>query len=91
VPSAAAIIALADAEGQLAVRATANAREDAIALPQEGEPPVLHVRTRTAPESGRANEAILAMISGALGRPRSSLELLRGGTSRNKLIRIPTC
>ncbi len=87
-PPAGAILALADAEGRLAIRATPNARANGIALPTEGAAPILAVRTTATPEDGRANEAILAMLAAALGRPRSALTLLRGATARDKLIRI---
>jgi hypothetical protein len=87
-PPPAAILALADAQGRLAIRATPNARADGIALPAEGAAPVLAVRTTTTPEDGRANDAILALLAAALGRPRSALTLLRGATARDKLVRI---
>ena len=87
-PPAAAILALADPEGRLAIRATPNARGDAIVLPGTGAAPVLAVRTTATPEDGRANEAILALLATALDRPRSALTLLRGATARDKLVRI---
>jgi len=87
-PTADAIAALVDPEGRLAIRATPNARAEAILLPTPGSPPVLAVRVTAAPEDGRANEAALALVARALGRPRSALTLLRGATARNKLVRI---
>jgi uncharacterized protein YggU (UPF0235/DUF167 family) len=87
-PGPEAILALADAEGRLAIRATPNARADGVTLPADGAPPVLAIRTTATPEDGRANEAILALLAAALGRPRSALTLLRGATARDKLVRI---
>ncbi len=87
-PPPAAILALADDEGRLAIRATPNARGNTIALPLAGAPPILAIRTTATPEDGRANEAILALLAAALGRPRSALTLLRGATARDKLVRI---
>ena len=87
-PTADAIAALADRQGQLAIRATPNARTDAIALPPQGAPPVLAIRVAAPPEDGRANAAILALLAKALGRPRSSLTLVRGLSGRDKLVRI---
>jgi len=86
VPPAAAILALADNAGQLAVRVTPGASGDAITLPQSGR--TLAVRTTAAPEDGKANEAVLRLLAKALDRPVSSLELVRGATGRNKLIRM---
>jgi len=85
-PSRDAILALADDQGRLAVRATPNASADAVLLPEDGG--ALRVRVTAPPEDGRANEAILALLARALGQPRSSLELLRGATGRDKLIGI---
>ncbi len=85
-PPREAILALADDQGRLAVRAAPNASADAILLPEDGK--ALRVRVTAAPEDGRANEAILALLAKALGQSRSSLELLRGATGRDKLIGI---
>ena len=87
-PPPEAILALADSAGRLAIRATPNARADAVVLPADGAAPVLAIRTTATPEDGRANEAILALLAAALGRPRSALALLRGATARDKLVRI---
>jgi uncharacterized protein YggU (UPF0235/DUF167 family) len=87
-PPPAAIMALADADGRLKVRATPNARADAVLLPACDDPLVLAIRTTATPEDGRANEAVLALLAIALGRPRSALTLLRGATARDKLVRI---
>lgn len=87
-PAASTILALADAEGRLAVRATTNARSDQIVLPEGDKAAFLIVRVTATPEDGRANEAILAIVAKALGRPRSALNLLRGATRRDKLICI---
>lgn len=87
-PSAAAIRALADGEGRLAVRATPNASADAILLPSDSGSSELLVRTTATPEDGKANDAILRLLAEALGQPVSTLALLRGGSGRSKLVRI---
>ena len=87
-PPREAIHALADAAGRLALRATTNARADAVLLPAPGAPSVLAIRTTAPPDGGRANDAILALLAAALGRPRSALTLLRGATGRDKLVSI---
>lgn len=40
------------------------------------------------PVDGAANKALLEFLAGALGVPRSSLSLVSGHTSRNKLVRV---
>ncbi|QJU58477.1 DUF167 domain-containing protein [Sphingomonas sp. AP4-R1] len=87
-PSATEIRALADNNGRLALRATPNASADAILLPSGAGFPELHVRTTATAEGGNANDAILRLLAAALGQPVSSIQLLRGETSRTKLVRI---
>ena len=84
-PSRTAILALADADGRLEVRVSPGASADVIALPASGGS--LAVRT-TAPEDGKANDAVLRLLAKALDRPVSTLEVVRGATTRNKLIRL---
>jgi hypothetical protein len=48
----------------------------------------LQVRVGAAPVEGEANEAVLKVLSRALGLRRSQLSIERGQTSRLKLIRI---
>lgn len=83
-PPAAAIRALADAEGRLALRVTPGARIEAVEL-GEGR---LIVKVRAKPEDGKANAAVLELVARALGIAPSRLEMLRGATGRDKLLRI---
>ena len=48
----------------------------------------LVVRVVERAESGRATEAALRALAEALGVPRRSVKLVRGATSRRKLIEI---
>jgi uncharacterized protein (TIGR00251 family) len=48
----------------------------------------LRVRVTAPPTEGRANEAAIALLADALGVPRSSIELVSGAASRDKLVRI---
>ena len=84
-PPAAAIRALADGEGRLALRVTPGARSEGIAL---GDGRAL-VRVRAKPQEGAANHAVLALLGAALGVATSRLQVLRGATARDKLVRIP--
>ena len=83
-PPAAAIIDLADSEGRLALRVTPGARKDGIEL-GEGR---IEMKVRARPHEGAANEAVLALLADALGIPTSRLRMLRGATSRQKLVQI---
>ena len=83
-PPAAAIRALADGQGRLALRVTPGARRESIEL-GEG---VLLVKVRTKPEDGKANAAVLDLLAAALGTATSRLQLLRGATGRDKLVQL---
>ena len=84
-PAAGAIRALADGEGRLAIRVTPGARAETIAI-ANGQ---VQVKVRAKAEDGKATAAVLSLVAQALDVGVTRLELLRGATSRDKLIRIP--
>ena len=86
-PPADAIRALADADGRLAVRVTPGARIECIEIAQQR----LLIKVRARPQEGEANAAVLALLARALGTAPSRLDLLRGATSREKLVRLTRC
>jgi len=73
----------------LPVRAQAGARKNEIHGVQDG---MLKVSVTQAPERGKANKAIAALLAKALGLRKSQIELLTGHTSPKKqfLIRQTT-
>ena len=77
-PDAAAIRALADAEGRLALRVTPGARVESLEI-VDGR---LLAKVRVKPEDGKATDAVLALLAQGLGVGVSRLRLLRGATSR---------
>lgn len=83
-PPPEAIRGLADDDGRLALRVTPGARVESVEL-GEG---VLLVKVRTKPQDGKANEAVLELVATALDIATSRLQMLRGATGRDKLIRI---
>jgi uncharacterized protein YggU (UPF0235/DUF167 family) len=83
-PPAAAIRALADDENRLAVRVTPGARIEALEI-ADGK---LLAKVRARPEEGRANAAVIALVAAGLGLAASRLRMLRGATSREKLLQI---
>ncbi len=50
--------------------------------------PALRIRVTAAPEAGLANRAVTDLLARALGVPVSSIELVRGAASRDKLFRV---
>jgi len=70
----------------LRLRVTPRAARDEIVGWRE--PGVLAVRVTAPPVEGEANRAIVAVIAGALGLPKSAVTIVRGTRGRDKLVRI---
>ena len=63
------------------VRASAGARENAVRGEQDG---ALKVSVTQAPEKGKANKAIIRVLSKELSLKKSQIQLLSGETARMK-------
>lgn len=83
-PAPETIRALVDGEGRLAVKVTPGARSEGLEI-AEGR---LLVKVRAKPEDGKATEAVIELVAAALGIGASRIALLRGATSREKLLSI---
>lgn len=83
-PPPAALRALVDGDGRLAVHVTPGARSERIAI-EDGK---VQVKVRARPTDGEANEAVGRLVAKALGVAPSRVALLRGATSREKLLGI---
>jgi uncharacterized protein (TIGR00251 family) len=46
------------------------------------------VRVAAAPERGQANAAVIALLADTLALPRSSVSLVSGGGSRDKVVEL---
>lgn len=79
---------LARPGAQIAVRVTPRAARNHITTPDGDPQGSLRVYVTTVPEDGKANDAVRKILAKALGVPKTSLTLLRGATSRDKLFRI---
>ena len=69
---------------EIAVRVTPKASRDRILV----EDDAIRVYVTTFPEDGKANKAVVKLLSKALGVPKTRLDLIRGATSRDKVFRI---
>lgn len=69
----------------LRVRVTTRAKRNEIAGWRDG---VLQVRVAAPPVEGKANASVLKLLAKRLRLPRSSLIVVQGKTSRDKVIRI---
>jgi uncharacterized protein len=70
---------------ELRVRVTARASRDELAGLRDG---VLHVRVSAPPVDGKANQAVCKLIARALGVGKTSVTVVRGERSRDKVVRI---
>ena len=69
----------------LPVRVTPAASRDAL-LGWQGD--VLRLSVAAPAQRGKANEAVIRLLAGALGLPRDRLRIVRGQTARRKVIAI---
>jgi uncharacterized protein YggU (UPF0235/DUF167 family) len=83
-PETEAIRALVDGEGRLAVRVTPGARSEGLEI-AEGR---LLAKVRAKPEDGKATAAVIDLVAQGLGVAASRVTLLRGATSREKLLAV---
>jgi uncharacterized protein len=87
-PEAGAIRERVAGHGLIKIRVIPNASADEIVLSAGDSSHLLAIRTTVTPEHGKANDAVLRLLAQALDLPVSSLEIVRGASSRNKLVRI---
>ena len=69
----------------LSVHARPRSKRSRIEGVREG---ALDVAVHAAPQDGAANEEILEVIADALGVPKRSVRLVRGGASRQKVVAV---
>ena len=79
-----ALSEMAIAGAQIAVRVTPKASRNRITF-QDG---VIRVYVTTVPEGGKATKEVVKLLARALGVPKSSLTLMRGTTSRDKVFHL---
>jgi uncharacterized protein len=71
--------------GDLAIRVQPRAKRTEIAG-ERGRTVV--IRVAAPPVDGKANDAVRRLIAQLLGVPRSAVEIVRGESARDKLVRI---
>jgi uncharacterized protein (TIGR00251 family) len=70
----------------LAVRVTPRAATDAVVGWRDDTRDELLVRVTAAPEGGKANTAVIKTLARSLGIPKSTVKVVRGTASRQKLL-----
>jgi uncharacterized protein len=71
--------------GDLAIRVQPRAKRTEIAGERGG---TVVIRVAAPPVDGKANDAVRRLIAQLLGVPRSAVEIVRGESARDKLVRI---
>jgi uncharacterized protein len=71
--------------GDLAIRVQPRAKRTEIAGERGG---AVVIRVAAPPVDGKANDAVRRLIAQRLGVPRSAVEVVRGESARDKLVRI---
>lgn len=70
---------------RIALHVTPRSGRDEVAGWRGGE---LLVKVTVAPEGGKANTAVCALIARALMVPKSAVSVMRGDTSRHKQVEV---
>lgn len=68
---------------QINIRVIPRARRNAVDVQSDG---TYRVYTTAAPADGDANAAVVKMLAKHLGVPKTSIKIIRGTTSRDKVI-----
>lgn len=69
----------------LSLKVTPNAGKNQIGSCEQDR---LQIRVTATPEKGEANKAVIALLSKSYKIPKSSIEVVRGSTSREKEVAI---
>ncbi len=73
----------------ITVKVTPNAKADRVSKDTlEGGDTQYRIYTTSTPEAGKANKAVIALLAKELGIAKSTLSIVRGHTTRTKLIKI---
>lgn len=67
------------------IKASPKAAQNRISIDQEG---TIRVAVTAAPANNEANRAVIELLAKTLGIAKSHLDIVRGGTSRTKMIRV---
>ncbi len=73
----------------LQVRVTPRASSERIVVEKQASgDPLYRIYVTIVPEDGKANKAVIKLLAKYLGVSKSSLEIIRGETSRDKVVGV---
>jgi uncharacterized protein (TIGR00251 family) len=70
----------------LAIRVTPRSTTNAVVGWRSDQRDELDIRVSAAPEDGKANAAVIKTLARSLGIPKSTIEIVRGHSSRQKVV-----
>ena len=70
---------------ELNIRVQPKARRNSIEVGDDGK---VVVRVTTAPEGGKANDAVVALLAKQLGVAKGRIQIVRGHRARDKQVHI---
>jgi uncharacterized protein (TIGR00251 family) len=70
----------------LTIRVTPRSSANVVVGWRNDQRDELDIRVSAAPEDGKANAAVIKTLARSLGIPKSAIEILRGHSSRQKLV-----
>lgn len=76
---------MSDSKQTFNVRVIPKARQNDVSLDADG---TIRIHTTAVPSDGAANDAVIKMLAKHFDVPKSSIRIIRGATSRNKVIEI---
>lgn len=76
---------MSDLPDTISIRVTPKASSNRIKHEEDG---TIRVYVTTAPEDGKANKKVIELLSKEFKIPKSRLEIIRGATSKDKVVKI---
>jgi len=67
------------------IRVVPRAKRNSVEIGSDGQ---VKVRVTAVPERGKANAAVIALLSKRIGVPKRDIEIVRGHTARDKTVRV---
>jgi uncharacterized protein (TIGR00251 family) len=76
---------VSDKKATLEIHLQPGAKRSGVVGFREG---ILYVKVTALPQKGQANRALLELMAQTLGIPRSNVDIIRGQSSRSKVIAV---
>ncbi|WP_339052556.1 DUF167 domain-containing protein [Candidatus Lariskella endosymbiont of Epinotia ramella] len=77
----------------VSVKVIPNAKQNKIEILSAADDEILHIKVKVTAQAtdGKANVALIKLLSEYFDIPKSYIEIIKGELSRNKLLKIYSC